>query len=239
MHVAVQLLAFQEPDLSETMDEWAGQQIPSWADVSFEAWVTPDGPKDQCGTWQQAASHDTFAVAEAPQYKLRARNAAHDSAVERGYDALVACDADAPPLEPTTLKNLLTAAREPRTACVCANPVAPKTPVGIYSNVGVYTKEAIGGIHGQCHLLTPGAWRHAGPFSDDVDHTELKSVWMEEEYGFGQRLREYGSVKYAFDAPVYNDTRRRECAWAKAARRDHPFCDRVDGDETFAPRKPI
>lgn len=237
MRVSLQVPAFKEPGLSDTLDAWAEQYVPSWADISYEAWVTPSGRGE---TWRQAEEHPVFEAAEAPQYKLRARNAAHDSAVERGYDAIMTVDADAPPLSDDTLKNLLTAAREPRVACVCANPVASKTPVGIYSNIGVYTKEVIGGIHGQCHVLSRGAWQHAGPFSDGVDHTDLKSVWKEEEYRFGRRLRQHGKVVYKFDAPVFNDTRRRECAWRDILPGEKDaYCEKPDGDETFHPRKPI
>lgn len=235
MDIALQLVAYKEPGLTETMDAWAAQAAPPDADVRYEAWVTPAGGRATCGTWQQATAHETFVAREAPQYKLRARNAAHDDALARGVDGFIACDADAPPLAPGTLSTLLTRLNGDAVAAVCANPVAPTGPVGVSMNAGVYLKEALGGIHGQCHAVTAEAWRAAGPFSDAVDHTELRSVWLEEEYRFGKRLSRVGEVDYAFDAPVHNDVRRRMCRLRSVARRGtDDYCDRI-GTETFRP----
>lgn len=238
MDVAIQVAAFEEPGLAGTLDAWAAQPVPEWATVSYEAWVTPSGPKGACGTWQQAADHDTFTVREAPQYKLRARNAAHESALDRGIDAFVSCDADAPPLSDRTLSNLLDPLRSRGTVASVSNPVSPSNPIGIYSNLKAYAREFVfRSVHGQCHAVTTDAWRQAGPFADDIDHTTLHSVWMEEEYGFGNRLRDVGRVEYAYDAPVRNDIRRAECRWRRAAgKATGEFCDRAEGEKTFAPR---
>lgn len=238
MEIALQLLAFEEPGLTATMDAWADQAEPPGYSVSYEVWVTPSGPKEACGTWRQAEHHDLFSVHEAPQYKLRARNAAHDSAARRGLDAFIACDADAPPLDRDTLTNLLTPLSRPETAAVVANPVSPTTPAGVYCNLKAYAREYVfRSVHGQCQAITTDAWRQAGPFADDVDHTSMHSVWLEEEYSFGHRLRDVGAVEYVYDAPVYNDTRRQECRWRRGARRHTgDFCDRPGSDKTFAPR---
>jgi len=237
MDVALQLVAFKEPGLSATMDAWAAQPTPEDVSVSYEAWITPDGPKAACGTWQQATEDATFTAFEAPQYKLRARNAAHDSAAERGFDAFLVCDADAPPVTDDALSALLGRLREPGVGAAVSRPVSPPTPFGLLSNVGVVAKEVIGGVHGQTHALTTRAWQAAGPFADDVDHTDLRSVWAEEEYRFGHRLRQAARVEYVRDARVYNDTRRSQCRLRRGLHRPGgEFCDRQVGAETFHPR---
>lgn len=237
MDVALQVAAFKEPGLTETLDAWAAQPVPDGVTISYEAWVTPSGHRERCETWQQAEAHDVFSAVEAPQFKLRTRNAAHDDAVARGVDTIISCDADAPPLSTDTLTNLLEHIDHPWTVAAVANPVAPATkPTGLLSNFGVAAKELVGGMHGQCHALTAGGWRAAGPFSDDVDHTKLNSVWLEEEYRFPHRLRQVGKVAYCLDAPVRNDTRRIDCRWARATRsNEDEFCERRASEETFAP----
>lgn len=236
MDVALQIPAFKEDDLTSTMDAWVDQPVPDGVNISYEAWITPsDDPKHRCGTWRQGEAHDVFEAFEAPQYKLVARNVAHESAFERGFDAFIVADADAPPLRDSTLSALIDGISDENTVAAVSNPVCDPTPIGLWSNMGVYGKEFIGAVHGQCHAVTHRGWSYAGPLSEDVDHTEVISVWFEEEYGFGQRLHDAGNVDYRFDAPVYNDTRRRECGWYKSWGRDHEFCERVEGDETFAP----
>lgn len=236
MDVALQLVAFREEDLTSTMDAWADQPVPEGANISYEAWITPDDGADwRRATWREAETHPVFDPFEAPQYKLVARNAAHDSAIDRGYDAWITADADAPPLSDSTLSALIDGVSKPENVAAVSNPVCDVTPIGIWSNLGVYAKEFIGGIHGQCHAVTARGWAEAGPFEENLNHTEIRSVWAEEEYGFGQRLHDAGGVDYRFDAPVYNDTRRRECAWYKAWGKRHEFCERVEGDDTFAP----
>lgn len=238
MNAVLQIAAFREPGIADALDAWADQPEPSWASVDYEAWVTPDGAKEACQTWQVADAHPVFEAHEAPQYKLRARNAAHGSALERGYDAIVSCDADAPPLGRGTLSALLERLSAPGAAAVCAWPSSPPSPLGIFSNVKTRAREVVfRSIHGQCHAMTAEAWSHAGPFADDIDHTSLHPVWMEEEFRFGRRLRDVGRVEYAKDAKVYDDTRRMRCRLQRSARRPRSdYCEKPEGNDTFAPR---
>lgn len=239
MDVAVQMLAFREGrNFTRTMDAWAEQPVPGFVGgVSYEAWVTPSArPKANCSTWRQAVEHPVFEANEAPKFKLPSLNAARQSAMLAGRDVFVTSDADAPPLARTTLTALLEPLVDSSVAAVASNPVCPTNPIGLYSNLGVTFKEVIGGLHGQCHALSAPAWDVAGPLDEDLDHTRLWSVWKEEEYRFAHRLRQYGQVRYRIDAPVYNDTRRRECAWLEAlGKQTADYCERREGDETFNP----
>lgn len=243
MRGAVQVVAFDEPELSSTLDAWADQRVPSGVDVTYEAWITPAvEPRTQDPTWRQAADHPVFEPFETPPYKLPSRNVAHETAISRGDDFFIVGDADAPPLT----ENVLTALTRPLTdrevVCVCSNPVASvRRPAGAWANLGVYVKEAAaGGIHGQCHLVTARGWRAAGPFEEALDHTNIKEVWPEEEYAFGQRLRDHGRVKYAGRAKVRNDTRRLECSWRRALGLPvDDYCAKPAGSDTFAPRSTV
>lgn len=212
----VQIPAYEEGrTVYETATEIAQQRVPDGWDVDYEAWVTLSPPdRDLCDTWQNAMAAENVDVFEAPQGKLSARNAAHDSAVERGYDVFFSWDADAPPLREDTMAAMLRAfEKTPRPVCVNSRPKS--SPDGLLGQVVDFAAAvediATPHIHGQAHALTTEAWEAIGPFDESIDQTDLPAVRAEEEFGFWRKLRSMGKIFEPPGAVVYNNPRRIAC----------------------------
>lgn len=244
MRVAIQVPAFREGEaMRPTLDEIRAQPVPEYvSELSLEVWVTPTTERpDADETWQVAESAG-FDVYEAPPGKLSARNAAHDSAADRGFDVIATWDADAPPRSDETLTALLDPFEYDDADAVRGNPVSDWHLFGTLENifrVGV-ARQVYDHIHGQLSAFTAAAWDCAGPFDESLDQTELVEVWDEEEVDFARRLRECGRFVHARGAKVYNDSRRTRCRFEKAfaftGRPVSEWCDQR-GCETFQPRR--
>lgn len=239
MKTVIQVPAYKEVRLTETLDEIAAQETAGYP-VSYEAWVTPSGPKESCGTWKQAVNHPVFEAFEAPQGKLSTRNDAHESAVSRGYEATITWDADAPPLSNDVLLNLCNALATHGVSAVMATPESPDTTLGnIVDRVSRYMQKFRPYIHGQCSGFTAEAWVEVGPFNTNIDQTHVKKVWNEEELAFYNRLSRVGEVRKLRDAKVRNDTRRWACRFKDPFKRSSAtdqYC-RDRGVETFEPNR--
>lgn len=212
-NAVIQIPAYEEGrTVYETATEITNQTVPDGWDVDYEAWVTLSPPdRELCDTWQNAMAAENVDVYEAPQGKLSARNVAHNSAVERGYDVFFAWDADAPPLNSDVLAVMLQAfEKEPTPVCVNSIPKSsPDGPIFFAYDVFCAAEEVLAPhINGQCHALTSGAWESAGPFDTSLDETNGVSVRGEEEFKFRRRLAAAGSIKQPPRALVYNDPRR-------------------------------
>jgi hypothetical protein len=243
MNVALQVPSFREgEDMVPTLDALLDQQVPQYVEnLSLEVWVTLSPPsRELCTTWQTALRQAGFEPFEAPSGKLSARNAAHDSAVERGFDVIVVCDADAPPLHDGVLKALLDPFEKQAADAVRGHPVSRWHIFGTLENVARRATRSIHGhMHGQLSAFTAKAWGCAGPFDETVDQTNINEVWPEEEFDFADRLRDCGKLVDAPEAKVRNDSRRTRCrferAFAFSGRGVNSWCaDR--GVETFEPR---
>lgn len=238
MKVAVQVPAFEEgEDMVEALESIRGQRVPDGIDVSHEVWVTPS----KGATMKAAESVDGFEVFEAPSGKLSARNAAHDSAVERGHDVIVTWDADAPAVTDESLASLLAPFEDGDVVAVRGEPVSPVSLFGVIENVTrrFVSRPMYNHLHGQLSAFTAEGWERAGPFNTGLDQTELHDVWKEEEVGFAARLREHGRMVHAGNAAVYNDSRRTECRFESSfGRFGRPVSDWCSsrGEETFRPR---
>lgn len=237
MDVVVQIPAYEEGrQLTTTAEQIVAQPEPGFASVDVEAWVTLSPPdKSLCDTWQAgmaARGVDTF---EAPAGKLTARNAAHDSALSRGYDVIVPWDADAPPIHDDTLTELLRPINNREdVVAVNSRPVAATDPdvIARLTDITGYALDRINPhIHGQCHALTAEAWQTVGPFDDSIDQTTSTVVRREEEFDFYDRLAEIGTVVDQRSAEVFNDTRRTRCRVPLLG--DSEFCSRRSGTTTF------
>lgn len=256
MDVAIQVFAYDEKELGRTLDAIAAQWVPDWLEPRYEAWVTPAAPAAARGErvahsvtareWDQAAAHDVFRAREAPPGKLSSRNVAHDEAVATGADAIVAWDADAPPLHDDALARLLAPIRRGEAVATNARPTSPWTVVGTATNVVGWVHDLVQPhIHGQCHALTAAAWAGAGPFRvDEVDETTMMGallrdgIRIEEEFAFRRRVDAVGPVVDTWDVRVRNDTRRTYCHFDRMLGRDQsPYCRRMDSDVTFHPRE--
>lgn len=232
MNVTVQVPAYSEGDIIEdTLAELTAQREPTWADVSYEAWVTPSCPNpESCRTWVRARDFDGVDAHLAPNGKLSTRNEAHGHAVEGGADVLVTWDADAPPLHDDVLAELLAPLRSDGVVATNSAPTAPPTVVGVAVNVlGRVEDVARPHMHGQCSAFTAEAWQQAGPFDTDLDETEVFEVRQEEEFGFYRRLAELGAIEHPDGAMVENHPRRAECLLGV---RNDGYCRRR-GVETF------
>jgi hypothetical protein len=240
MDVVVQIPAFQEGKrLTETAEQIVAQPTPEFANVDVEAWVTLSPPdRSLCDTWQAsmaARGVDTF---EAPQGKLSARNAAHNSAVERGYDVIVTWDADAPPLRQDTLVQLLAPFDNDAVVATNSKPVAATAPNPINRLVDVvgYAEDTFNPhLHGQCSAFRAGVWADHGGFDTSIEQSEITSVRQEEEFAFYGAVSEYGKIVDT-GALVYNDPRRHYCKWPLLG--DESFCERRGGNTTFSPDRP-
>ena len=237
MEVVIQIPAFQEGQrLTETAEQIAAQPTPEFASVDVEAWVTLSPPDRSLCTTSQAAMDargvDTF---EAPRGKLTARNAAHDAAVERGYDVIVTWDADAPPLREDTLLQLLEPFVDDAVAATNSKPAAATAPNPIDRAVDLaaYAEDRIKPhLHGQCSAFRAGVWDDYGGFDTSIEQSEIDSVRQEEEFAFYDAVSEYGEIVDT-GALVYNDPRRHYCKWPLLG--DGSFCKRRSGNVTFAP----
>lgn len=228
----VQVFAYDEPDITDTLDAISDQQAPAW-DVTFEAWVTPADGR----TLDAVAAHDTFELFESPTGKLSSRNAAHDAVAD---DVIVVWDADAPPRQNDTLSRLL-APYVVRDGVVATNgrPLAPWTLVGVPVNIGATLEDTLRPhLHGQLSSFTTDAWRACGPFAA-VSETDIDSVRPTEEFEFRRCLERRGEVVDT-DATVLNDTRRHECRIRSVpgafGAPQSGYCGRR-GSETFNPRR--
>jgi len=216
MDAVVQIPAYEEGrTVYKTATEITQQRVPDGWDVDYEAWVTLSPPdRELCDTWQNAMAAENVEVYEAPVGKLSARNVAHDSAVERGYDVFFSWDADAPPVYEDTMATMLRAfEQDPRPVCVDSTPKS--SPDGVVGQVVDFTAAiediATPHIHGQCHAMTAEAWEAVGPFDESVDQTSLPTVRAVEEFGLWRKLRAIGDVAKPPGAVVYNDPRRIKC----------------------------
>lgn len=240
MKAVVQVPAYREKNLSQTLDAIAEQAVPDGWDVAYEAWVTPSSPCC-CYTLTQAARHPVFDAYEAPVGKLSTRNTAHDHALEGGADAIISWDADAPPVTEDTLSRLLTRIEEPGVVAVepAARSSAPTSPAnvvfGTLVDIGAWVEDAVRPhLNGQCHALSTEAWATAGPFDASFDQTDEFAVRQEEEIDFFHRVGEVGAVVTDRGAVVYNDLRRHICNLPGYKLVDDGYCNRR-GVETFHP----
>lgn len=245
MEVALQVFAYREPHLTDTLSAIEGQETPGWLDVRHEVWVTPDGPPEDDDTWRQAEAHQQFRARLAPRGKLSARNAAHGAASARGVDAIVAWDADAPPLRQDTLTRLV----EPLhlgAGGASGRPVSPWSVLGVLTNAASWAHDAVmPHMNGQLNAFTADAWEEAGPFHvagrAGVNESSRISVWREEEYHFRKRIEWHAPVVDVKEARVYNDLRRYECSLRRpfvAFGEDVPdYCRSRAGGDTFQPAR--
>lgn len=240
--VALQVFAYDEAEagagVEATLDAYAAQPVPAWADVTYEACVTPasTGGGDRDRTVEQAAAHPVFEYVEMPAGKLSSRNAAHEAAVGRGADVIVSADADAPPLGEDALGARLEPLGEDGVVATNSRPTSPPTPLGIAVNLAAWAEDvAFPHVNGQLHALTAGGWRAAGPFDVGVDERSVQAVRAEEEHRFRQRLEAVGEVRDVPGARVYNDTRRTRCRLRRSlGLSTSDYCDR-HGVTTFHP----
>lgn len=238
MDVVVQIPAYQEGrQLTETAEQIVAQPTPDAYTVDVETWVTLSPPdRSLCDTWQAgmaARSVDTF---EAPQGKLSARNAAHDNAVERGYDVIVTWDADAPPLRQNTLAQLLAPFGDDAVVAVNSKPVTAIELSFVdraVDVVGAVEDRLKPHMHGQCSAFTAGVWSEVGSFDTSIDESDENEVRPVEEFGFYKELSQYGEIVYANNAMVYNNPRRLHCTLPFMG--DPTFCERREGNTTFSP----
>lgn len=228
---ALQVFSYDEPGLNETLDAWTDQQVPSGWNIDYHAAVTPS-PREKLEAQmvKHATGHPVFEYVETGSGKLTARNEAHNLAVESGSDVIIACDADAPPLNDTTLSSLLEAVSYEGVEAANAFHKAPPTLVGFLVEIGAALDEILTPhMSGQCHALTERAWEHAGPFDTSIDQTHSVTVRGEEEFAFRRRIKQIGEVVHAPGAYVLNSTRRLEC---KLGLRNDQYCQNI-GNETF------
>lgn len=216
----VQIPAFSESPWTDRLDQITSQSAPAGWTAEFGAWVTPNAPTlDACGTYQNAKNHPDVTVHEAPTGKLSTRNRAHAHAVqERGADVVVTWDADAPPITEHALAAILMPFDDPEVVATNGNPVSPGPVIGKMVNaLGAVEDRIRPQMHGQLSSFTADAWRHAGPFpAESVDETKMSEVRPAEEFGFRQRLEQYGKIVDVDEAKVLNDTRRVEARTGKA-----------------------
>lgn len=212
MDAAVQVIAFDEPEskLHAIFESIENQETGHL--IHPEAWITPSHPDDP--SFRVVEQHG-FPAFEAGQGKLTARNEAHNSAFDRGFDAVVTLDVDATLLSKYTLDNLLTPLETEGVGATNSMPISGRRPDGTISPGGLLID--LGGriedvvyphMHGQCSAFTERAWAYAGPFSTHLDQTDVDEVRLEEEVGFYNRINEKFEMEFCKDAPVYNDMRR-------------------------------
>lgn len=235
MRVAIQVPVYDEDPrmLRDTLTAFKQANAESF-EASYEAWITPSRPADPLFDVARECGFSTF---EAPEGKLSARNAAHNSAFERGHDAFITIDADAPLLSDQAFEGMVRELREGAEG-VNAVSIARRDPQGGRSVAGALVDAAclledvvVGHLSGRCSGVTREGWEHAGPFDDSIDQTDRTTVRSEEEFKLYRKVSEVGPVTYADDAHVHNDLRRHICKL--------PFtgsCDRFDSDVTFSPK---
>lgn len=247
MRAALQVPAFREgairpADYERTLEAIAEQEPPDGWRIERSVWVTPDvNPRGDDPTWSIPRSMPAYSVREAPSGKLSARNAAHDDALERGADAIVTWDSDTVPTHPDVFASLLEALEDPDVAAVNSITRSDGTLYGVFWDAIGHTVETfVPFMHGQCHGMTAAAWRQAGPFSTDLDQTDIHSVWFEEEFRFYRRLEAVGRVEQPADVVVQSDTRRVKCrverAWHELDGRPMSQWCGERGEKSFAGR---
>jgi hypothetical protein len=237
MKAIVQLPAYDEADIiDDTMRAIRDQPTPNEFAVDYEAWITRNENKfGLCDTMVTAERVDGWDTVEAPEGKLSARNAAHDSAVERGYDVIVTWDADATPLRQNTLVQLLAPFEDRAVVATNSKPVAATTPNPINRVVDLagYAEDAFNPhLHGQCSAFRAAVWDDYGGFDTTTEQSEIDPVRKEEEFGLYDAFSEHGKVVDT-GALVYNDPRRHYCKLPLAG--SQAFCERRSGTATFAP----
>lgn len=215
----VQVPAFQEPDMGPVLDEIAAQRAPDGWTVGFECWVTPAGlSPEQDRTYQIAEQHDVFEARQAPDGFVSTLNEMHGAAADRGVDALVKWDADAPPRHPDVLAELLRPLEDPAVAAVQSRPIADRSPLGIAVNVfNLVSRAAVPRLLGQAHAMSTEAWRQAGPYDESIPQTKNMLVWTEVEYRMWRRLYDAGRIETPRDAIVENHLRRHTCQIERGA----------------------
>lgn len=233
----VQVPAFEEgASMLETLRQIRAQEVPDGWEVAFQVWVTLSPPdRELCDTWQAVVEAGGWDVYEAPRGKLSARNAAHDAAVEDGFDAIVSWDADAKPLRETTLAAFLVPLEQDAVVAVNSRPVSRNDGVfGAVVDVVAGAEDVfLPHMNGQAHSFTAEAWREAGPFDTDLDQTNIREVRPEEEFGFRYRVSRVGSIEKPASAVVENDMRRNWCKVPLLGQSG--YCD-TRGERTFEGR---
>lgn len=237
----VQVPAYREPDMDETLEGIVTQEVPPEWTFTVEAWVTPwtDPSCGYCTTLAAANSVEGVDVFEAPQGKLSARNAAHNHALRQGADVIVAWDADAPPLQPDTLARVLEPFSDPGVAGAYGwkKHTDDDLLASVMDVMGYVDWFIVQPFYGHLAAVTAEAWRGAGPFREDINQMDLWSMRLEEEYRFRRRVEEVGRVVPRDDAHVYGDDRRYRCWVNPVLGKSTPdYCDRR-GTETFQPRQ--
>lgn len=228
MDIVVQIPAYEEGrSVYVTATKIVKQALPPGVSLDCQAWVTLSPPdKELCDTWQSAMGAEGVDVYEAPIGKLSARNAAHQHALDQGYDVIFSWDADAPPTHDTVLAEMIESFdHEPTPSCVNSRPVSGHTGdlFGYVVNLfAAFEDIIVPHVNGQCHAMTAEAWAHAGPFDDSIDQTDIAEVRAVEEFGMYRALRSVGPVVQNPSATVYNDPRRHKCNTPFA---DPEYCD--------------
>lgn len=240
--VVVQVPAFAEPNLGETLDAIAEQDPPPGVDVSYQAWVTPETEDpDDDATFQVAADHPVFDVFIGETGKLSTRNKAHEYAVEQGGDVIVTWDADCLPTGPDVLANLVQPLLDGEAVASEGKPRKPyRNPLSVAVNALAVAEDVVRPhLDGQLSALSASAWASCGPFSEAVDQTDLNAMRQEEEFGLHDCLQATGSVVSPRGTKVIEDPRRVQWHVDKAFQRfGRPMSDwgRKRGVDTFHPR---
>lgn len=231
--VYVQVPAFEEPTVEDTLRQIREQAESVPEDVTLEAWVTrSEDESGWCSTWASATSVDGVDTYEAPEGKLSARNAAHNHAADNGADAIASWDADAPPLTDTVLQSMIDAVGRSGVSLVNSTPRARDgTLLGVVIDAGSRAEDSIRPhAHGQLHAFPIETWEKVGPFDESIDQTNVQVVRREEEFRFYNEAAQIGEVAEPRGAQVFNDPRRHYCYFPGMDDKD--FCTRIGG-ETF------
>lgn len=236
----VQVPAFKEPNVEQTLDQIADQGVPAGWTVEYEAWVTLDAEDNE--TWLQANAHPDFTAYEAPPGKISARNAAHGHAFNGDAHSVVTWDADSIPAHDGVLAAILEPLERDGVIASNGNPRKPYTnPVNVAASfLGTVEDYVRPHMNGQLHAFHRGAWVCAGPFRTDLDQRHMNAVRTEEEFRFHQRLRSCGEVVKAKDAVVVEDPRRvahhLKRPFQRFGRYPQTEWEKERGAKTFMPR---
>ena len=231
--IYVQVPAFEEPEVHDTLRRIKEQAPAAPGTVTVEAWVTrSEDESGVCSTWQSAQSVPGVGVFEAPSGKLSARNAAHNHALSSGADVIVSWDADAPPVGGSVLSAVAEPALRPGVSLVNSRPVASDGSIlGSLIDAGGRAEDVLRPhAHGQCHAFPASTWEQVGPFNEALDQTNPYAVRQEEEFRFYTEARAIGEVVTADDATVFNDPRRHYCYLP--GMEDDDYCVTL-GEDTF------
>lgn len=232
----VQLLAYDEPHIRETLDGYAEATVPEGWRVSYMVGVTPKNGR----TVREVEVHPDFELIETPPGKLTSRNHVHDVALDRGADVVISGDGDAPPASKTYLEALLEPFGDSDVVAVngfqkAVGPLSALLQAAYYGDLTVNRP-----IYGRGSAFTELGWEFAGPFDTNLDELDVNEVRAEEEFRFRRRLGNLGEVVDRTDARVTATGRRAACivldSMRPYGRSDLEYCARR-GSETFMPER--